>query len=258
MAAYNEDEWVEEAIDSILDQTFDDFEFIIVDDGSTDNTSDILASYEDEDDRIKVISQENTGLTKALNNGLDHCTGKYVARMDANDIALPKRLEKQVRFLDDHPDHAVVGTWREEFWEEQDKQRTLQYPTANEDIQRTLVRYCCLGHSTTMMRASVLKELRYNEAYDHSQDYELWTRLGADWKLANIPEVLMRIRRIPGSVTTGKSKWKDLKYQSNITMKAYQNLETRWHDFIHVSRPLIVFLLPQTLINHYVDWITSK
>ena len=257
MSAYNEEDWVEEAIDSILKQTYEDFEFIIVNDGSTDDTAEILASYEKRDNRITVINQENKGLTKSLNKGLKHCSGKYVARMDANDIALPTRFEKQASFLEEHPDHAVIGTWREEFWENQDKKRSVHFPTRNQIIQRTLVKYCCLGHSTTMMRTSVLKDLQYNESYDLGEDYDLWTRIGESHKLANLPDDLMLIRRIPGSITTSKNKWKNFKYQMRIKLNAWLRLQTRWWDIIHIVRPIIVLLLPSKLVDVYVDWKTQ-
>src|SRR5579859_2675921 len=109
MPVYNAQRYLAQAVDSILAQSFKDFEFIIIDDGSTDSSTEILRKYEAADPRIRLFSRPNTGLTIALNEALGYARGRYLARMDSDDVSLPRRLEKQVAFMEDHPDHVAVG-----------------------------------------------------------------------------------------------------------------------------------------------------
>ena len=113
MSVYNGDRYLDEAIDSILSQTYENFEFIIINDGSTDHTKDILSSYSNQDNRIRVFHQKNHGLTFSLNRGLELSRGKYVARMDADDISSPRRLEEQINYLRANPEVGVLGTQME-------------------------------------------------------------------------------------------------------------------------------------------------
>src|SRR4051812_26679567 len=110
MAVYNGEQYLREAVNSILSQTFKDFEFIIIDDGSTDRSPELLASYARADSRVKLISRPNKGLTKSLNEGLHAARGEFVARMDGDDISLPERFERQVSYLREHPEVVLVGS----------------------------------------------------------------------------------------------------------------------------------------------------
>ena len=111
MAVYNAEKYLTEAVESILVQTFADFEFLIIDDGSVDGSAAILEDYAESDERVKVIhNSENLGLTKSLNIGLKLTQGKFIARIDADDVAVPERFEKQITFMDDHPDIGVCGS----------------------------------------------------------------------------------------------------------------------------------------------------
>ena len=256
MSAYNEEDWVGKSIDSVLEQTYDHFEFVIVDDGSTDSTPKILDSYAQRDKRIKVIHQENTGLTRALNIGLDKCQGEFIARMDANDICLPERFQRQVAFLQSHPDHAAVGTWREEFWPS-GKTKVQKLPASHEEIADVMVRYCPLGHSTSMIRGDILRDFRYNEEFVTSQDYELWARLIEKFKLANIPEVLMRISRIEGSVTHSKPKWRTFKLDMRIKWLALRNTGFSLWKLRYFLLPFIKLIIPRQLVRVLVRWRDS-
>ena len=253
MGVYNEEDYVAKAIMSVMEQTYKPFEFIIVNDGSTDKTADILKEAAKRFPEIKIINKNNSGLTKSLNFGLNQCTGDYVARLDGNDIALPERFEKQVEFLNNNPDHAVVGTWRIEFWEDGTPERKIRLPVTNSEIQRTLVKTSCLGHSTVMVVGDVLREFRYDKKFCTSQDNELWGRIGKYYKLANIPEYLTRILRKDGSVTNSAPKWRTLKYTMIIRFKAYRNLDCpRWY-IIYMIKPLIEFIVPKRLVQVYID-----
>ncbi|MGE7752393.1 glycosyltransferase family 2 protein [Lysinibacillus fusiformis] len=189
MPVYNASEFLKCAIESILNQTFTNFEFLIIDDGSTDNSLEIIKSIQDE--RIKVITHtKNLGLVATLNKGIEQAKGQFIARMDADDIALPTRLEKQYAFMSSNCDYGVCGTWLKVIGSEE----IYNYPTDHEQITASLLFYCALGHPTVMLRKAILdkKCIRYNNVY--AEDYDLWVRLSRITKLYNVPEVLLEYR----------------------------------------------------------------
>jgi glycosyltransferase involved in cell wall biosynthesis len=193
MPVHNGAQFLRESIDSILNQTFTDFEFLIIDDGSTDETTNIIASYTDP--RIKNHRLEkNVGLPAALNSGLSLAKGTYIARMDADDISTRGRLETQVNFLNTHEEIGVVGSWARVFG------TTSSYvwknPKKPEDIKALLPFSCCLLHPTVMLRKSILEKnsLKYNEDFLSAQDYELWSKLWQRTEFANVPQVLLHYR----------------------------------------------------------------
>jgi glycosyltransferase involved in cell wall biosynthesis len=190
MSVYNGEKYLCEAVDSILKQTFKDFEFLIINDGSTDKTEEILKSYGDS--RIKVYNnKENIGLSKSLNIGLKMAKGEYVARQDADDISMPDRLNRQADFLNTHPDYAVVGTFARILNENSEEIRLFRRPTEDIDIRKSLRTDNCLVHGSVMIRMSFLLDVGfYNEAMERSQDYELWLRLAKKYYMKNIADFL--------------------------------------------------------------------
>ena len=198
MAVYNGDKYLCESVDSILGQTYTDFEFIIINDGSTDNTLGRLESYSDP--RITVFSQKNQGLTKSLNTGIARSRGDYIARMDADDISLPERLEKQVALMDNEPDVGVCGTWVETIGELGGN--VWRHPIDNDIIKSRLLFHSALVHPSVMMRRKFLEKngLHYNEDIHQSQDYDLWVRCAQFFSLRNLPEVLMNYRLHSGQI----------------------------------------------------------
>jgi len=192
MGVYNEEEFLDTAIESLLTQTYRNFEFIIVDDASTDTTRDIATSYDD--DRIEVLeNKQNQGLTYSLNRALEYASGKYVARQDADDISEPNRLERQVAFLEEHDDVAVVGTGAtliDGDGNALDTRIGYCYPTHRDFLEKN-----CLVHGSILARRDVLEDVGgYDEFFRYSQDYELWLRLARTEQLANIPEPLYNLR----------------------------------------------------------------
>lgn len=199
MPVYNTEEiFLKDAIESILNQTFTDFEFLIINDGSTNNSEGVILSYNDE--RIKYIKNEqNLGLIKTLNKGLDLANGEYIARMDSDDISLPERFEKQVKFLDENPEIGILGTWCEWF----PKQRVMKSFTENEKIKECLlIMHNEIGHPTVMIRKSLKDKfnIRYDENALYVEDYALWLSLIDKVGFANIPEVLLKYRRHSNSI----------------------------------------------------------
>lgn len=201
MAVYNGERYLREAMDSILGQTFRDFEFLIVDDGSDDSTTAIIGSFNDS--RIRVIRNENNlGLTKSLNIGLRAAKGEYVARMDADDISLPERLERQVGYLDEHPDDALVGCPADVIGKDgQIIRRSLTPAPSRRMLYLKLAFGNVMAHSSAMFRRSVVEQLGgYDESYTQTQDYDLWFRIFRSHGAGMLDEVLIRWRSTPEGV----------------------------------------------------------
>jgi glycosyltransferase involved in cell wall biosynthesis len=201
MPVYNGEKYLREAIDSILNQTFTDFEFLIVDDGSTDNSVEIINSYQNS--RINLVKNDkNEGLVYTLNRGLSLAKGEYIARMDCDDISLPERLKKQIDFLDSNSEIAVVGTWIKVINEKEEPQTTWQYPLKPLEIQWNLYFYCPLAHPSVMFRKRIiLSNGSYSPEMTHAEDYELWWRLSKKYLLANLPDILLIYRQHQSSIT---------------------------------------------------------
>ena len=208
MPTHNGERYIRTAIDSVLAQTFSDFELLIINDGSTDSTPDIIRSYND--DRIRVIDNEcNIGITKSLNKGLKKARGEYIARLDDDDMALPERLEKQRKFLNKNKDIALVGSWAEYIDQNGKFMRMRKTPTDSRVIRYELIFGNNFYHSALMFRKSAILDIGgYDESFKHAQDYELLSRLRDTHKLANIPEALIRYRINPKSIVSSSESQK--------------------------------------------------
>jgi len=193
LCAHNGEPFIKEAIESILNQTYKDFEFVIVENGSTDNTWQIIKSYTDP--RIKAFQTNFKQLSFNLNYGLMQTNAEYIARMDADDIAKPQRLEHQIAYLEAHPDIDVLGTAFELFSDE-DEGKIITLPATDKSIRKRLpFRFCFCHPSVMFKRETILKCSGYQGA-KFCQDMELWLRLSRDKaiKFANMPEPLLRYR----------------------------------------------------------------
>ena len=209
MSVYNGERFLAPAIESILGQSFGDFEFLILDDGSSDATASILRSYARADARVKPTIRDNRGLVASLNQLLEQASAPIVARMDADDIARPQRFERQLAFLDAHPDHGVVGSWSEDMGEHGEPMfRTgADHPLTHEDILATMARgEQVICHPAAMYRRDVVLSVGgYHAAFRHCEDFDLWLRLASVTRLANLPERLVRYRRYDGQVSARHS-----------------------------------------------------
>ena len=192
MPVYNAELYLKETINSILNQTYGDFEFLIIDDGSTDGSFQILESYTDR--RIKLLQNEqNIGYVKTLNKLIELSTGEYIARQDNDDISFPQRLEKQVRFLDGNQDIGICGTNALIFG----KLNNISFfPVRDEDIRVFMLFNSPICHPTVMLRNSLFVELedKYDESFCPAEDYALWYKLSKKTKIANLSEILLKYR----------------------------------------------------------------
>jgi glycosyltransferase involved in cell wall biosynthesis len=195
MAVCDGEEYITEALNSILDQSFRDFEFIIINDGSIDNTTGILQQYAQLDGRLCVFHQENRGLIAALNRGCRLARGKYIARMDADDITVPDRFETQVDFLDRHPIVAVLGGAIKLINAKGASIGERRYPVDDRQIKEALHRTNCFCHSAIMMRKDAFDATEgYRRPFLHAEEYDLWLRMAERVELANLPDVLVYYR----------------------------------------------------------------
>jgi glycosyltransferase involved in cell wall biosynthesis len=189
---FNGEAHLSEAVESILAQTFTDFEFIIIDDGSTDNTLALLRRYEAIDKRIILISSENCGLVSTLNKTIELARGEWFARMDHDDIAMPQRFEIQLKQLISSK-ADICGTWIKYFGD--GNRHTLRCYESDDAIKVDMLFNSPFAHPSVMMRTSLLKELKYDENCEKAEDYDLWVRAAqANWKMTNVPEVLLKYR----------------------------------------------------------------
>jgi glycosyltransferase involved in cell wall biosynthesis len=203
MAVYNGREYLAESIQSILDQTFTDFEFIIIDDGSKDDSAKIVGDFACKDPRVHLITQQNIGLTRSLNKGIGLARGRYLARMDGDDIALPQRFEKQVEFLDSHPDHVMVGSQVLLIDPDGDPLcEKAQTQFGHEAIDTALLeKGWPLVHPAVMIRTQSLRDMGgYDERYRTNQDHDLFLRLAERGKVENLPQTLLKYRQHFSSV----------------------------------------------------------
>jgi len=227
MPAYNAEKYIGEAIESILNQTFKDFEFIIINDGSTDKTEEIIEEYSKKDNRIVYVKNDkNMKISQTLNRGMDMAKGKYMARMDADDVSMEDRLEKQVKYMEENPDCGVVGTCVLTFNDE-DKTKTSENVGPEDDHMIRLfgLYHCQFAHPTVMLRKSVFDEnnLRYNPKYDGCEDYELWTRAKRFMKFHNLREFLL-YRRMHSDNSSIKLHNKQLMFSNKIYDAAFREI----------------------------------
>ncbi len=233
MSVYNGEQWLKEAVDSIVGQTYTHWEFIIIDDASNEVTQQLLRSYTDS--RIKVYRKDNQqGLTKNLNYAIGLCQGDYIARMDADDISMPGRLARQVEYFAAHPEISVVSS----FIEMTDEKGNPQKPWKDdrradnpEKIRKMLPWKNCMAHPSVLVRKKVFDSFRYNEKQVHSQDWDLWLQLEAHHVLiGKIKEPLLRYRLVTRSMTASSLKRSAFR-KNHETYKNYLRLVWRQKKF---------------------------
>lgn len=206
MSVFNGAGFLREAVDSIRDQSFRDFEFIVINDGSTDGSAAILDGYRRRDARVRVIHQENKGLVAALNRGCALARGRYIARMDADDVAVGNRLLWQMTFMEAHPEVGVLGGAVDVI--DIDHNMIKEYcanPETDREIRNVMLDTCPFWHPTVFMRREIFRQLGgYRDNVFGAEDYDLWLRAADHCGLANLKAVLLHYRLHPSQVTVSK------------------------------------------------------
>lgn len=221
MPAYNAEKFIEEAIRSVLNQTFTNFEFIIVNDGSTDSTEQIIQSFTDQ--RIKYLKQQNEGLASALNKGLQQATGKYIARFDADDICYPQRLEQQYQFIKENPSYVIVGS-AVDYIDQHGSYIFTYMPSCitHEAIELVNKKHCPFIHSSVLYQKDVVLQYGgYNQHAHSFEDHFLWLSILKKGKGQNLKEPLIQVRLNPDSVTIDEN-WRPRNFH-RIKTKVLQN-----------------------------------
>ncbi|MBA3705095.1 MAG: glycosyltransferase [Bacteroidetes bacterium] len=231
MSAYNAENYLEEAIESILAQTFSDFEFIIINDGSTDNTAEILSRYRDK--RIKVIDQKNTGLAVALNNGIKISTTNYIARMDADDVCLSDRLEKQFDFLENNSDHIIVGSNAEVMDKDGKFVFNSNLPLSDIEIRIKLPEISFFHPAVMFKKTAFYCAGEYSTCMLRGQDYILFNRMHKYGKMANLSNILIRYRIVPSANTLRDNKHSKKYYE--ILDRAIEFNKITEEDFLYLK-----------------------
>jgi glycosyltransferase involved in cell wall biosynthesis len=216
MSVYNGQAFLAEAVESILGQTFRDFEFIVIDDGSTDRTEKILATYASRDGRLRAFRQENRGRTESLNIGIGLAGGKYIARMDADDVSLPHRLQVQVDFMEQHPEVCLLSASCERINKKGRLLDRVPVPLLDDEIRSMMLHKNAMCHPAVMMRKEVVIACGgYRKVFSESEDYDLWLRMSERSQLANLEEPILQYR-----VHSKQASNVNLRHQTLCTLAA--------------------------------------
>ncbi|MGD0283391.1 MAG: glycosyltransferase [Dissulfurispiraceae bacterium] len=196
MPVYNGEKYLEDAIESVLSQTFSEFEFIIIDDCSSDGSPEIIERYRLLDSRIRVLrNSENEGIVSSLNMAIRNAGGRYIARMDCDDFSLPERFRKQFDFLEHNEDVVLLGSAAIIIDENGTVNGLVRWPESDAEIKRLLIKLCPFFHPSVMIRKNVFDYVGvYDRRFRHAEDYELWLRISSRFKISNLAEPLIKYR----------------------------------------------------------------
>jgi glycosyltransferase involved in cell wall biosynthesis len=221
LPVYNGEKYLAEAIDSILAQSFKDFELIMIDDGSTDGSLKILQQFQKRDPRVRLVARENRNLATTLNDSIDLARGNWIARMDQDDIALPHRFERQLHWLD-QTGADITGSWIKPFGTS--GSHVLKHPQTDAAIKMEMLFGAPFAHPSVMMRSVLAKRLRYDKTWEGAEDYEIWVRAAQNgWLMTNVPEVLLMYRQHDKQIST-KASLKQQKLGQQIRRKYWLNM----------------------------------
>ncbi|WP_347988041.1 glycosyltransferase [Methylomonas sp. AM2-LC] len=254
---YNAEKYIAEAIESILHQTYTDFELIAINDGSTDNSLSILQHYQNSDSRIRIFSHANTGLINTLNEGIDLAHGEWIARMDADDIALSQRFERQLFYLE-QTGADICGSWIKLFGTKDS--RVLRHPQSDSAIKMALLFGSAFAHPTVMMKTALAKKLYYDCEWENVEDYDLWVRATQNHSvMVNVPEVLLWYRQHTAQISNKAFIQQQIKTQE-IRRRYWEflaesiKIEPEWIDEIIKTREQHIF----NLNIDYIDYAFTK
>lgn len=223
MSVYNGKDYLAASVQSVLEQNFTDFEFLIIDDGSSDNSMSILQGIQD--GRLRIVKNEqNLGLIRSLNKGIDLARGEYIARHDCDDLMLKDRLAQQVAFLDARPDVVLVGTWMQLINERDELLNAWCNPSADLEIRWASLFNAAISHPSAMYRSRLARVLNgYSSDAIYAEDFDLWSRMAKHGKLANVPAILERYR-IHGESVSKKNEAKQLATRFAIASRSIEDV----------------------------------
>lgn len=245
MGVWNGAPWVREAVESVLAQTAGDLELIVIDDDSTDATPGILESFRDP--RLRLERRPRGGLTSALNAALRLARAPLVARLDADDVALPERLDRQRAFLDAHPDVGLLGTAAREVDASGHEVAVVRPPAGDREIRLALIRRNPFVHSSVMARREVVERVGgYDAAFSVAQDYDLWMRMSRVTRLANLPEPLVTRRLVPGRVSEAQGSAR-LRAETRVRWRAVRSGTYPAWCAVFLFKPMLGLLLPASV-----------
>jgi glycosyltransferase involved in cell wall biosynthesis len=205
LPVYNGEKYLAESLDSVFAQTYQNWELVIINDGSSDGTEKLIFKYQDK--RIKYLPNDgNKGIIFSLNRGIEESKGIYIARLDADDIALPDRIEKQVKFLSENAEFAMCGSYFRTIDSKGNLLKNVEFPSNNTDAQSFLLLHNCFCHSAIMMRTNIAKDLKYDEKFQVCEDYDLWYRISRTGKILNLPVFTTLYRVHDNNMSTRKSE----------------------------------------------------
>ena len=238
LPVYNCQEYIFDAVQSILNQTYTNFELLIIDDCSTDETVKVIKSFNDE--RINLILKEkNSGYTDSLNYGITISKGDFIARMDGDDISFPERFQKQIDFLQANEDIILCGTGIKII----DSTQFLRHPSSHEDIKVKLCFSNAFYHPTVMFKSKTLEENNYDKNFEPAEDYDLWTKLVFKGKVANLNEILLNYRIHPNQISNYKKEIQ-LEAATISQMRMFQILLV--NETINIEHFKVAFKFTQT------------
>lgn len=260
MAVYNSETYLKEAIDSILNQTYKNFEFIIANDGSKDRSRDIILSYTDP--RIVYIeNRENLGIVATRNKCIDISKGKYIAVLDSDDIALPSRLEKQVKFMESNPEYGLCGTYFKVINKKGKKLYNVKFPITDFELKTYLHFGNCFCHSTILLRTQLAQSIRYPEAFQLGEDYALWQSISSVSKVYNLPFFSTYYRIHTQNISSSKHEemFEAIKRINEQNLKKL-NIEFSDSDIINYSKFLIfnhTYFTPENNFNELKNFLAK-
>ena len=250
MSVYNSEKYLKSAIESILAQTFSDFELIIINDKSQDSSLAIMKSFQEQDPRVIILNNEsNIGLTKSLNRGLSVAHGEYIARMDADDISVPERLEKQVRFLDEHPNYSFVSCIARYINENGEVEQMRMFPETNEEIYEMMPKVDAVMHPGVMFRKKDIEKIgNYCEDFRVVQDYDLWFRgMAAGYKFYNIQEPLVLFRKNESYNSRKSTAYRVIDFK--VRLKGYRLNHIPWYKRKYLMLPIALAIIPPKIMD---------
>jgi len=255
LPVYNGEKYLKYAIESVLCQSFSDFEFIIINDGSDDESENIIKKYQQRDNRIIYLKNEkNLGLQRTLNKGLSFSKTNFIARIDSDDTWCDKnKLQKQFDFLQKNPDYALIGTAMKTINENGGELQTIRFKTTDKEIRDAILFSSQFAHPSVMISAKALDEIGfYSEEKKHKnvEDYELWLRIGTKYKFANLSDICLKYRVHPESISM-QNEFKNRISWIKLTWQYSKN-------YPNSSKALLAKIASLAISRKFLDAITKK